>query len=264
MDWDDAYSNHTHIASSDSYPPRWAAKAQALRDTLSGEGRAELNVSFGSSTRQAYDLFLPKGDPRELLVFVHGGYWRRFGREDWSHLAQGALDRGCAVAMPSYDLCPTVHIADITRQIATAITAVATRVPDIPMRLCGHSAGGHLVARMLAPNMLTSDVSARIKHVMPISPVSDLRPLLLTQMNSDFRLSEAEAKDESPIFQPTPQCPVTVWVGADERPVFLDQARWLAEAWDAAHIVEPDRHHFDVIDGLETAESPMLKAVFAE
>ena len=83
-------------------------------------------------------------------------------------------------------------------------------------------------------------------------------------MNSDFRLSEAEAKDESPIFQPAPDCPVTVWVGADERPVFLDQARWLAEAWNAAHVIEPDRHHFDVIDGLETAESPMLKAVFAE
>ena len=109
MDWDDAYSNHTHIPDADSYPPRWAAKAHALRDMLSIEGRAELGVSYGDTTRQAYDLFLPEADTKELVIFVHGGYWRRFGREDWSHLAQGALDRGCAVAMPSYDLCPTVH-----------------------------------------------------------------------------------------------------------------------------------------------------------
>lgn len=264
MDWDDAYSNHTHIPDADSYPPRWAAKAQALRDMLSIEGRAELGVSYGDTTRQAYDLFLPEADTKELVVFVHGGYWRRFGCEDWSHLAQGALDRGCAVAMPSYDLCPTVHVADITRQISVAIKAIAERIPAIPIRLMGHSAGGHLVSRMMAPSMLPDAVMARIRIVMPISPVSDLRPLLLTQMNADFRLSEKEAHDESPIFQATPDIPVTVWVGADERPVFLDQARWLAKAWGAAHIIDSGKHHFDVVDGLEQADSPITEALFSD
>ncbi|MEM8582137.1 MAG: alpha/beta hydrolase, partial [Pseudomonadota bacterium] len=57
--------------------------------------------------------------------------------------------------------------------------------------------------------------------------------------------------------------PVTVWVGAEERPVFLDQARWLANAWGANLRIDPGRHHFDVIDGLCEAESPLTSALLS-
>ena len=160
--------------------------------------------------------------------------------------------------MPSYDLCPDVHIPDITQQIATSITHAATRI-DGPIVLAGHSAGGHLVARMCGPGMLPDDVFHRLRHIMPISPVSDLRPLLNLSMNADFRLNMAQATAESPALMPPPNVPVTVWVGAQERPVFLDQAEWLAKAWTATHIVEQNRHHFDVIDGLKDTNSDMVR-----
>jgi hypothetical protein len=54
--------------------------------------------------------------------------------------------------------------------------------------------------------------------------------------------------------------PVHVWVGGAERPVFLDQARWLAEAWTCPVTVDTGRHHFDVIEGLEHP-SALLSAV---
>jgi hypothetical protein len=53
-------------------------------------------------------------------------------------------------------------------------------------------------------------------------------------------------------------------VGADERPAFLDQARWLAEAWGVELTFETGRHHFDVIEGLEHADSPMMRALFGD
>ena len=43
-------------------------------------------------------------------------------------LAAGGLGAGYAVALPSYDLCPTVKISDITVQIARAINQVAGMV----------------------------------------------------------------------------------------------------------------------------------------
>jgi hypothetical protein len=52
--------------------------------------------------------------------------------------------------------------------------------------------------------------------------------------------------------------PVTVWVGAEERPVFLDQARWLASAWNAGHEIAKGRHHFDVIEALCDEKSRMV------
>jgi arylformamidase len=255
---DDAYANAAYIPDAAEYPPRWERAAEALREGLLEQGLADLDQSYGDSPRQRFDLFHTGTTPKGLMVFVHGGYWLKFDKSTWSHLAAGALSRGWAVAMPSYDLCPQVRIADIIGQIAQAVTAAASMVAG-PMVLAGHSAGGHLVARMLQPGLLPEAVAARLRHVMPISPVSDLRPLLRTSMNADFRLDEAAAIADSPaLMVERLPVPVTVWVGADERPVFLDQARWLAEAWGCEHVVDKGKHHFDVIDSLVDGQSEMI------
>ncbi|MDX1819651.1 MAG: alpha/beta hydrolase [Paracoccaceae bacterium] len=255
---DDAYANAAYIPGAADYPPRWERAAAALREGLLEQGLADLDQPYGESARQRFDLFHPGGTAKGLMIFVHGGYWLRFDKSVWSHLAAGALTQGWAVAMPSYDLCPKVRIADITRQIAAAVTAAAGMVAG-PIALAGHSAGGHLVARMLQPGLLGDAVADRLHHVMPISPVSDLHPLLRTSMNAEFKLDAAAARAESPaLMTERLPVPVTVWVGADERPVFLDQARWLAEAWGCAHVVDQGKHHFDVIDALADTQSDMI------
>ncbi|THH36184.1 alpha/beta hydrolase [Aliishimia ponticola] len=252
---DDAYANSAYIDGAEAYPGRWAAAAEAYRAALAD--RATLGVSYGPSERQAFDVFLPEDAPDGVCMFVHGGYWLKFDRSYWSHLAAGANARGWAVVMPSYDLAPQVPIAEITQQIACAVLAMAERFEG-PITLTGHSAGGHLVARMLAPGLLPENVVARIKRVVPISPVADLRPLLKTSMNEDFGLDPAGAEAESPVLQPAPSVPVSVWVGGQERPAFLDQARWLAQAWGAEHVEVPGKHHFDVIDALAYPASDLV------
>lgn len=263
MELDDAYANAPYIQGAEGYPPRWTAQAAAFRQELADTGHARLGRPYGTTPRQAYDLFLPTGTPAGLCTFVHGGYWLKFDGSFWSHLAAGPLARGWAVAVPSYDLCPDVRIADITRQIAAAIENAAAEIPG-PIVLAGHSAGGHLVARMCVEGVLPRAIAGRLKRSVPISPVSDLRPLLKTSMNDQFRLDLAAAEAESPVLmQPMGHVDVTVWVGADERPAFLDQARWLADAWGCGHHVAQGRHHFDVIDALADPASPMVAALTA-
>ena len=263
MDWDDAYANAAYIPDADGFIERWRRDADAFRKQCAVMGRARLGVMYGHGTREIVDLFQPSGVAKGVMVFVHGGYWRRFDGSLWSHFARGALDRGWAVAMPTYDLAPRVRIADITRQVAQAISVVAHDFGG-PIRLVGHSAGGHLVSRMMQPGLLPADVLARVQKVVPISPVSDLRPLLNTAMNEDFKLDELSAAAESTVLMPTPDVPVTVWVGADERPVFLDQARWLSDAWGCELVIDPKKHHFDVIDGLENADSPLMQSIMGD
>lgn len=258
MELDDAYANGAYVEGADDYPARWLEAARSYSSRLETAGRARMGLRYGTSERALLDLFYPEQSPRGLLVFVHGGYWRKFDRSYWSHLAEGAVGQGWAVAMPSYDLCPDVSICAITTQISEAVKTAAGLVEG-PVCLCGHSAGGHLVARMLAPGLLDPAVLARLQRVMPISPVADLRPLLKTSMNADFKLSEAEAAAESPVLQPRSEVAVTVWVGALERPAFLDQARWLAQSWQAEHVIAPDKHHFDVIEPLSNSDSHMIK-----
>lgn len=253
-DLDDAYANMPYIPGGADYPARWAEAAAAYRDEA-----MMVQVGYGPGVRRQIDLFLPMGSQKGLIIFVHGGYWMKFSPQDFSHLAKGAVEAGWVVAMPGYDLAPEMRIEQITALIAMAVAELARRFSG-PIRLVGHSAGGHLVARMLAPGMLPDEVASRIEKVVPISPVSDLAPLLRTSMNATLRLDAAEATRESPVHQPMPGVPVHVWVGGDERPVFLDQARGLAEAWACPLTVEPGRHHFDVIEGLE-GESPLLQAL---
>ena len=98
-----------------------------------------------------------------------------------------------------------------------------------------------------------SDVtlSAAVKRIVPISPLADLQPISLTAMNADLRLDPAEIAQESPALLPLRQgVEAHVWVGAQERPAFLWQARLLSEAWSCPWTPESGKHHFDIIDGL--------------
>ncbi|WP_296423194.1 alpha/beta hydrolase [Yoonia sp.] len=255
MDLDDAYANAAHIPGADAYPPKWAGLAAAFRQ----QARCELDLPYGMSPRQRFDLFHPNRSAKGLVVFVHGGYWLRFDKSYWSHLAAGPLAHGWAVAMPSYDLCPDVRIADIGDQVAAAIAVIAARVPG-PIHLVGHSAGGQIVARMTAVRPGAS-WQRRVGRVVPVSPVADLAPLMRTSMNADLRIDQVEAMAESPVHLPAPTMPVTVWAGGAERPVFLAQAQALTDAWGCDRVIVPGLHHFNVVEGLADAQAALTLAV---
>lgn len=262
-DWSAAYSSGPHIPDAASYPNRWAAAAQAFRDHVAGG--ADLDIPFGDAPRLRADLFLPEGEPLGLAVLVHGGYWMSFDKDYWSHLAAGPLERGWAVALPQYQLAPEVRIAEITRQVACAITVLARRVSG-PIRLAGHSAGGHLVSRMVCLDApLPPEVQDRIVHVLSISGLHDLRPLIKTELNQTLHMDEGEAVAESPaLLQPVAGTSLTAWVGAAERPEFLRQSDLLANIWTGLGattrtVHDTERHHFDVIAGLADPESPICR-----
>lgn len=259
MRLDEAYENGAHIAGGDQFPPRWQREAAAFRASLGF--RVEKAVPYGDSPRQVFDFFQPEGVARGTVVFVHGGYWKAFDNSYWSHLAAGPLTRGWAVAMPSYDLCPDVSITQIGKQIAQALKVIAARTQG-PIALTGHSAGGHLVTRVMDPLLLPGELRARIGHIVSISPVADLVPLLETSMNAVFSMDLEEATRESPVNMGPPHgVKVNVWVGADERPAFLEQAEGLAKAWGAKKVIDEGKHHFDVIDALADGDSDMVAAL---
>lgn len=255
-DWTDAYANAPNIPGGDRWPAAWVQPARAYRDALQASGRATLDISYGERERHRFDLFRPEGRPKGLVVFVHGGFWKALDKGFWSHLARGSVESGYAVAMPSYTLCPEVRIAEITHEIGAAVARAAAMVEGA-LFLAGHSAGGHLVTRMIsATSPLPDDVRSRIRHTVSISGVHDLRPLMKAAMNAELRIDEAEALMESPaLLAPMPNARVTCWVGSAERPEFVRQNALLANIWTGLGattcvIEEPGRHHFDVIDGL--------------
>lgn len=247
---DRAYANSDFIPGGADYPARWQAQSAAWRATA----RGRLGLPYGSGARQALDLFLPEGRPEGLCVFVHGGYWMATHRHDWSHLAAGAVARGWAVALPSYTLAPDARIAEMTAEIACAVTVAAAEIAG-PVVVTGHSAGGHLAARMA-----TLTLGVDLRRVVPISPLADLAPIAGSSMNDTLHLDPAEVDAESPVNLRA-RVPAHVWVGAQERPAFLWQARLLSEAWDCPWTPEAGRHHFDVVEGLCDPGSALMAAL---
>lgn len=264
-DWSDAYANGPNIAGGDRWPELWVEPAREFRERMAG--RAQINLAYGNGERGGFDLFWPAGSPRGLVVFVHGGFWIRLDKSFWSHFAQGPLAHGYAVAIPSYTLCPAIRVGGITREIGKAVEAAAAMVEG-PIRLIGHSAGGHLVSRMISSTSpLPAAVAQRIAHVVSLSGLHDLRPLLGTNLNETIGLDMEEALKESPaLLTPGADIRITCWAGANERSEFIRQNALLANIWRGlgaatACVEEPDRHHFNIMDGLLDLTHPLTVAL---
>jgi len=260
-DWDAAYHNGALEADPAAIFADWAARAAAFRAVA----RGDRDIAYGAHPRETYDLFLPEAAPKGLMVFIHGGYWKAMDKEHSSHFSAGALARGWAAAVLGYPLCPEARIAAISRSVARAVEAAAARVPG-PVALTGHSAGGHLAARMLCADApLSAETAARIVRAASLSGVHDLRPLMRTAMNAVLRLDEAEATAESPaLLRPRPGARLLAYVGADELPEFRRQNALIANIWTGlgADCAAQEAHglrHFGVVEGLCAGDSGLTR-----
>ena len=275
-DWNDAYDNIGHIPNALSYFDLWTKHAQDfVRESSSNSAShfsCELDLRYGPKERQIYDLFTPQNNKEQpikgIFVFIHGGYWYRFDKSYFSHLAEGPLSKGYIVAMPSYTLCPTVKVSDITQEITVFIETLVNQErfsSNLPIVLCGHSAGGHLVTRQLCYDetqkpILDPSILKRLKQVISISGVHDLRPILRIVQNEQIQLSVSEAWKESPaLLEPVELKPestdVICLVGDQERPEFIRQNDLVANIWKGMGISTTSihvsgKHHFNVVDDL--------------
>ncbi|MEN3793711.1 alpha/beta hydrolase [Fulvimarina sp. MAC3] len=256
VDFDAAYDNRAAVADAGAIVSRWQADAAAFRDRLVEAKRADIGISCGSRPRQRYDLFHPEGEAKGLVVFIHGGYWKSQDVESFSHFASGSLARDYAVALPEYTLCPDATIPEITREIGACLDHVAGRVAG-PIRLSGHSAGGHLAARMICEDApVAASTAERIDRVVSISGLHDLRPIMRTAMNDVLGLDIQTARAESPaLLEPRLGAELICVAGADELPELRRQNALLPNVWcgfglRTRGLEIPGRHHLDVIDVL--------------
>jgi arylformamidase len=262
------YNNRALVPEHPRFFERWERDSAFVRKTLPGH----LDQAYGPDARQRVDLFPAKGS-RDLLVFIHGGYWRALDKNMFSWLASSWVAAGVSVALINYRFCPQVRIAQIIEDAIAGtnwVVANAARYGIGAERivLSGHSAGGHLTAAMVAAprGALTFDTS-RIKGAVVISGLSDFAPLMLYSFNSDFGLDDASVKslnlyDKKPVLD----VPLVVAAGGAESVEFQRQSRLLAHAWKT-QVKElqilPGLNHFSVVDAFAERGQPLYEAGLA-
>jgi arylformamidase len=267
IDYEAEYNNRARVPAHPEIFARWRRDAHAYRERSSG---ARLGLRYGGGARQTIDLFAGRGaDPASsALMFIHGGWWRSLHPDEFSHLAAGSNAHGVTVAVVGYDLCPTVTIADIVRQIRAAALFLWGEWRR-PFAVAGHSAGGHLSACLLATEWRSLDPQAPdnlVPAAYAISGVFDLAPLTETSINADLRLDERSAHELSPIHWPVPSGRVLdAVVGGAESSEFLRQSQAITAAWqphaETRYEAIAGKNHFDVIDALADPDSSMTGRV---
>jgi arylformamidase len=267
MDLVAEYNNRALVPEHPEIIAQWHRDAAAYRAAHGGE----LDVPYGARPRNRVDVFPGSGAAGQgpLIMFIHGGYWRSFDKSMFSHLAGPANAAGFGVAVPGYTLCPEVTVPDIIDEIRQCCLFLGRRFGR-RLVVTGHSAGGHLAAAMAATDwQLYGARPDLVQACLTVSGLFDLRPLMATSYNDDFRLSPASALAVSPLFWPMPNLiPYDSWAGAGESFEFRRQARSLAAAWaglglPCRHEEIPGENHFSTGDLLARPDHPLTLRLLA-
>ena len=203
------------------------------------------------------------------MIFIHGGFWRAaFDRSHAGPLAADLAARGHPVA--------TVEFRRVGQagggwpgtfdDVAAAVVAAATELPDGPPILAGHSAGGQLAL------WYAGRAPERVRAVLALAPVADL--------TAGYRLglgdgavgallggSPEEVPDRYAATDPARQVPlpvpaVLVHGTEDDRVPVTVSRGYAAVAGPAVRLVElPGVEHFGLIDPLSSAWPEVLRAL---
>ncbi len=264
IDYEVEYNNRARVPENPALMAGWAKDAAAYREQC-----APRRIAYGPGPRHVIDVFAGEGQSRNqsqtpLVVFIHGGYWQALDGSWFSHMARGLNAHGIDVAVPTYDLCPQVSVAEIIEQMRQAMGELA-KVSET-LIVSGHSAGGHLAACMLATDWKAYQASLPphlVRAAYAISGLFDLPPLVPTSINKALGLDQASSRAASPLFwTPPTQGSLDAVVGEAESAEYHRQSRTIVDVWGKAGLATrygtvSAANHFTAIAPLADPASSM-------
>ncbi len=250
-----AYDNRAAVPDSARRLAGWSALSAALR----ADRPAGLDQPYGAAPRQRFDLFASGVAVAPLLAFIHGGYWQRNSRHDFSCMALGPLAHGIDVAVIGYTLAPEAKLAAIVGEVRAALDNLRNGRRG-RLVVAGWSAGGHLAA--------LASAWPGVDGVLVVSGLFDLEPLRGTTIDDPLLLTQDDVADLSPIRQAGPRARQVVAYGADELPELRRQSRDYVEAChaagdDARLLPLAGADHFSVLDALVSPTGDLTGSVVA-
>lgn len=257
---DDEYNPRLKEPNFQSFFDRWDTESKKVRRGKS----VKRDVAYGPGTTDTLDIFTPKRiGPHPVLVYFHGGYWRRFGKADRAFLAPQVTADGVMLVSVDYALCPTVTMDELIAQCRRSLVWIHQHIAEHggdPSRLyiAGESAGGHIVAMMATTDWAAEGLSPapRIRGALAVSGLYDLEPIPLTYLQADVRLTPEQVARNSPVrhVRKTPT-QVILAVGLDESNEFRRQMDAYSDAFVQAGIRHDlvrcgGKNHFSIVDCL--------------
>ena len=244
---------------------RYPVSSAATRRRLSFE-----TASYGPSADEVLDIFPCRDPDAPVLIFVHGGAWQNFTKDDYSFVAEGFTSHGITTVIVNFAKIAAVRLLGMVEQVRRAINWVrenAARFGGDPERLylCGHSSGAQMAASaLLAPFGTPAD---GVRGLALISGSYDLEPVLLSARASYVKLDATEVDALSPqrhVSRLT--CPVLMFYCQHDTDEFQRHSREMGEAIKkAGHLSGLQRldglNHFEIIEELGKPDSSLARTI---
>ena len=245
------------------------SKSNAYREKM---GKQLRTISFGEDRYAGeIDVFYPEGVPENapIIIYIHGGWWQWFSKEQFSFLAEPFNKKGIAVYMPGYRMAQDWDndkpMESIVKQMEYAVAAIlkeACNKRSQAVYLMGHSAGGHLVAMLRLTDWsqynLPPGAEKKIKSVFSLAGLFDIRFLLDSFVNDQIKMSPESAAAVSPQLLAKVQgdlCPLHLLLPELDTAEFFRQTKeyhdkLLGEGQACRLHVLHDKDHLTIIEHL--------------
>jgi arylformamidase len=253
-----AYNNAAAVSASSSLIQARDHASASYRSTHC----STIDLSYGPSHRQAWDIY-PGTDPSApCLVFFHGGYWQMNGRENFACVAEGLAPHGWSVALPGFTLAPEANLEQIIAENRAALDWLQDHVTQYKLGgkviVSGWSAGAQLAALALAHPLVSAGLA--------IAGVYELAPLRDTYLNAKLSLTDQQIENLSPMRLPVVNKPLAIAYGSAELPTLIEEARGFHQVRANAHapgslLPVPNANHYTILDDLRNPDGLLTRAV---
>lgn len=213
------------------------------------------------------DVFVPKeaGEPRPLLLFIHGGGWSGGKKENYLHYNLHFAELGYVTASVQYRLAPEHRFPKAIQDVFCALAflrehAATYKIDPKQVALVGGSAGGHLALLAgyakdpaLACPEAASEVAEPVQAVVNIYGVVDCTPVyaqkapqVLRFLGKAYEEAPELYRQVSPLFHLTHDAPPTLtFHGTIDELVPVEQADILHAALEKLGVP----NYYDRIEG---------------
>ena len=262
----DPYNARASVPETDDILARWAEMSKSAAESTDHDFDVETSGC-------PIDIYRPRSAHVRcpIVVFIHGGYWRGGSARDSGFLAPILSQLGFITVVPDYPLAPEVSLAEIVRSTSACISWILDNAGQLGgdsrrVGLVGHSAGGHLGAMALSDRADARKSGPAV--FLGVSGLYDVVPVNRGYARDWLRLTDAEARELSPIRRTPPSSRVFLTVGEHESSAF----KWQSENYDefarasgcaSSMEISPSRNHFDVIHRLLDVDDSLTRRFIA-
>ena len=248
--------------------------------TMSAEVRARLGepqrIAYGATPIEKLDIYRTSRDNAPVLVFIHGGAWRRGTAKGNAFAAELFVNEGLHFVVPDFAFVQDAEdsLRTLADQVRRAIAWVYENAATFGgnrerIYLVGHSSGAHLSGVAVTTDWragfgLPNDI---IKAAALCSGMYDLHPVSLSSRREyvpfdDQLVHELSAQRHIDRLH----APLVVLYGTLETPEFIRQSCDFAQSVKQAGkpvklIAAPDYNHFELKETLASPYAPFGRAV---